>query len=366
MSEKNWQRMKSDAKLKENYILSGQIRDLIRAFFKERGFFEANTPALVAAAGQEPYLSPFGLDFLDDKNKKYRGFLITSPEYSLKKLLAAGFEKVFELAKVFRQNESFGGTHNPEFTMLEWYRQNSDYSQIMKDTEELVSFLAQKIRTLPYGKNLVSSQSSEIKGPNIIEYQGQKIDLTPPWPRLTVRELFQKYANVDLESAKTLEDFRAQAGPKYKKFNDWNDVFYLIFLNDIEPNLPKDKPVFICDYPLPQASLSKRKSEGSFWAERFEIFIAGMELGNAFSELVDAQEQEARFKEENALRKESKKEEIPVDKDLLSALRLGIAPSGGIAVGVERLEMLLLDIKDINDLLPFPASQLFTTLGDKS
>jgi EF-P lysine aminoacylase GenX len=340
--QKNWEKMRSDVELKKKYILAGQITDLIRVFFKERDFFEAQTPTLVACAGQEPYLSPFWLNFKDEKNRDYRGFLITSPEYSLKKLLAAGFDKIFELAKVFRQNESFGGTHNPEFTMLEWYRQNSDYNEIMQDTEKLINFLAQKI-----------------KGSLIIEYQGQKIDLTPPWPRLTVKDLFSKYANIDLDKAKTIENFKKQTKVEYQKFDDWNDIFYLVFLNEIEPNLPKDKAVFVCDYPLPQASLSKKKSSDSFYAERFEIFIAGMELGNAFSELVDPKEQYERFKEENEFRKKLKKDDIPIDKDLIYALELGIAPSGGIAMGVERLQMLLLDVKDINDVLAFPAGQLF-------
>jgi elongation factor P--(R)-beta-lysine ligase len=340
---KNWQKIRENKELKQRLILCGQITDLVRVFFKEQGFFEAQTPALVAAAGQEPYLSPFRVDFLNEKNNKYQGFLITSPEYSLKKLLAGGFDKVFELARVFRQNESFGGTHNPEFTMLEWYRQNSDYRQIMKDTEDLFCFLAQKT-----------------KNSLVISYQGQKIDLTPPWPRLTVRDLFLKYAVVDLDKAKTLADFKKQAkNENYTKFNDWNDIFYLIFLNEIEPNLPKDKPVFVCDYPLPQASLSKKKSSDSFYAERFEVFAGGIELGNAFSELVDAKEQLTRFQEEHALRQKLGKDDIPIDKDLINALELGILPSGGIAVGLERLQMLLLDTKDINDVLTFPAKDLF-------
>jgi EF-P lysine aminoacylase GenX len=340
---KNWEKMRSDKELKNKIILAGKITDLIRAFFKEQGFFEAQTPALVACAGQEPYLSPFKTDFLDEKNNKYRGFLITSPEYSLKKLLVGGFDKVFELARVFRQNESFGGTHNPEFTMLEWYRTNSDYNQIMKDTEGLVCFLAKKI-----------------KGSEIIFYQGQKTDLTPPWPRLTVKDLFLKYAGIDLDKAKTPADFKNQVKNKnYSKFDDWNDIFYLVFLNEIEPNLPKDKPVFICDYPLPQASLAKTIRRGSWYAERFEVFIGGMELGNAFSELVDPKEQLARFEEEHILRKKLQKDDIPIDKDLLLALELGILPAGGIAVGLERLQMLLLDVKDINDILAFPARDLF-------
>lgn len=340
---KNWQKIKENSIFREKIISCGKICDLIREFFKSQGFFETTTPILVSCAGQEPYLSPFKTDFVDDKNKKYKGFLITSPEYSMKKLLAAGFDKIFELAKVFRQNESFGGTHNPEFTMLEWYRANSDYNQIMQDAEELVCFLAKKI-----------------KGTTIIEYQGKKIDLTPPWPKITVKSLFLKYAGIDLDKAGIVEDFKKQITNKnYLKFDDWNDIFYLIFLNEIEPNLPKDKPVFVIDYPLPQASLAKKKNADSFYAERFEIYIGGMEIGNAFSELTDPKEQLERFKEEKRLREKLGKEDIPIDKDLIYALELKIAPSGGIAVGVERLQMLLLDIKDINDLLPFPAKDLF-------
>ena len=339
---KNWEKMRSSEKMREIQVKRSLIRDGIRDFFKARGFLEMNTPALVSCAGQEPYLSPFKVSFSDDKNKKFDGFLITSPEYSLKKMLAAGFDKVFELAKVFRANESFGGTHNPEFTMLEWYRQNSDYKQIMQDTEQLIGFLAKKIN-----------------GSNIIEYQGQKINIAPPWPKFTVKELFQKYANINLDKAKALNDFKKQARKEYKKFSDWNDIFYLVFLNEIEPNLPKDKPVIIYDYPLPQASLAKKKNKNSFYAERFEVYMGGMELANAFSELLDAKEQYARFKEEYSLRKKLKKDAINIDKDLLLALELKIAPTGGIALGVERLEMLLLDVANINDLLPFPANQLF-------
>jgi len=226
--------------------------------------------------------------------------------------------------------------------MLEWYRANSDYNQMMEDIEQLIVFLAEKI-----------------KNSRTISYQGGKIDLTPPWPRLTVRNLFLEYARIDLDKAQTVEDFKKQAkNEKYSKFDDWNDIFYLVFLNEIEPNLPKDKPVFVCDYPLPQASLSKRKND--FYAERFEMFISGMELANAFSELVDPKEQYVRFEEERVLRKKLGKDEIPIDKDFIHALELGIAPSGGIALGVERLQMLLLDAKDMNDILPFPASQLFS------
>jgi len=342
----NWERVKKDKSLREIQIKRTKINNLIRDFFNAKGFFEAQTPILVKCAGQEPYLSPFKTNFADEKSEKYNGFLITSPEYSLKKMLAGGFEKIYEMARVFRANESLGGTHNPEFTMLEWYRANSDYKEIMKDTENLILFLNKKIN-----------------GSSVLNYQGQKINLATPWQRISVRELFLKYANINLDKSKNLKDFRNQAKNNginvNSKDKDWNSIFYDIFLNKIEPNLPKDKPVIVYDYPLPQASLAKKKNKNSFYAERFEVYIAGLETANAFSELTDAKEQLSRLKEEQKMRTKMGKDLIPIDKDFIFALKLGIPPSGGIALGIDRLQMLLLNIKDINDLLLFPAKQLF-------
>jgi len=337
----NWQKIKLNPKLKEIQVKRAEICDLIRYFFKKKGFLEMQTPTLVPCAGQEPYLSPIKVDFKDDKGKKYEGFLITSPEYSLKKLLSAGFTKMFELAKVFRGKESFGGIHNTEFTMLEWYRAKSDYRQIMKDTESLVYFLNKKINKSGY-----------------LNYQGKKIDLSMPWLRIKVKEAFLKYAGINLDKAKTLKSFASQIKNKEYLADDWNSIFYSVFLNEIEPKLPKDKPVIIYDYPLPQASLSKRKGN-TFYAERFEVYIGGLELANAFSELTDAKEQLERLGEEQSLRKRIKAGFIPIDKDFILSLKLGLPPSGGIALGLERLQMLLLNIKDINDLLVFPEKQIF-------
>lgn len=339
--------LKFNPKLQEIQIKRSKINDLLRDFFKKQGFLEVQTPSLVKCASQEPYLTPMKVDFKDEKNKKYQGFLITSPEYSLKKLLAAGFDKIFELARVFRSNESFGGSHNPEFTMLEWYRTNSDYRKIMEDVEKLVFFLNKKINKSKY-----------------LNYQGQKIDLTLPWPKLSVKEAFLKYAKIDLDKAKTSASFKTQLRDigypsKFHNSYDWNDIFYIIFLNKIEPNLPKDRPIIIYDYPLPQASLAKRKNKDSFYAERFEVYIGGMELANAFSELTDPIEQRSRLVEEQILRRKMGKDAISLDEDFIYALKLGILPSGGIALGAERLQMLLLNIKDINNLLPFSAHDLY-------
>lgn len=338
---KNWQKIKLNPRLKNIQIKKNRINDLIRRFFARRDFLEVQTPAIVPCAGQEPYLNPIRVDLKDDGNKVCKGYLITSPEYSLKKILVAGFENVFEIAKVFRSEESFGGLHNPEFTMLEWYRSNSDYRQIMKDTENLILFLNRKINHSDY-----------------LVYQGRKIDLKTPWPRLSVKQAFLKYAKINLDKAKTEKEFSSQVAKKYRS-NDWNEIFYSVFLNEIEPRFPKNRPIIIYDYPLPQASLAKKKNKDSFYAERFEIFLGGMEIANAFSELTCPKEQLGRLKEEQRLRKKLKKSFIPIDEDFIFALKLGLSDSGGIALGLDRLQMLLLNIKDINDLLIFPAKQLF-------
>ncbi|MCX6737007.1 MAG: EF-P lysine aminoacylase EpmA [Candidatus Parcubacteria bacterium] len=341
----NWEKIKKDPKLTSVQKKRAEINDYIRSFFKVRGFLEAQTPILVECAGQEPYLNPFQTEFYDEKGKSYLGYLITSPEYSLKKMLCAGFDKVFELARVFRSDESFGPNHNPEFTMLEWYRSHSNYYQIMLDLEQLVFEVNKKINKSKY-----------------LVYENNKIDLSLPWPKMTVKQAFKKYAHLDLDQCKNLKNFKKLAIQKDFTIDiqdNWDDVFYKVFLNAIEPRLPKDRPMIIYEYPLHQASLAKRKNKKSFYAERFEAYIGGMELANAFSELTDYKEQYKRFKEEQDVREKLNKKIIPIDNDFINALKSKMPDSGGIALGVDRLQMLILNINDINDLLMFPAKQIF-------
>ena len=326
-------------------IQQAKILDLIRNFFKKRGFLEVQTPILSKNISTEPYIDPVPVKFSDDKNKIYHGYLITSPEYFLKKLLAAGFNKIFEITKAFRQKEALGGLHNPEFTILEWYRTHANYRHIMKDTEELVYDLVKKLHHHSY-----------------FFYQGQKIDVSLPWLRISVKQAFKKYAKINLDKIKNLNYFKKIVKQKdyhLPKYCDWNDLFYLIFLNEIEPQLSKDKAIILYDYPLPQAALAKRKNKKSFYVERFEAYVGGMEISNAFSELLDWREQSKRLKEDQKLRKKLRKEIISIDKSFIRALKSGIPPASGNALGVDRLEMLLLNIKDINDLLMFPAKQMF-------
>jgi len=317
---KTWQKIKENPELLEKYLVRERVIDTIRKFFKDQKFHEVQTPVLVPIPSIEPNLEVFKTELKTSKGVKRNGYLIMSPEFSIKKLLAAGIGNCFEITKCFRNEEEVSSLHNPEFTMLEWYRINADYTDVMRDFEHL--FL-------------------EIIGKDKFTYQGQEYDLSLPWPRISVADAFKKFAGLDV-TAVTDEDF------------------YKTFFNEIEPALLKShKPYFIYDYPISQASLSRPKKEDPRFAERFEVFLAGLELGNCFSELTDAKEQKKRFESDLAERLKMGKTKYPIDEDLITALSSGLPPVSGIAVGVDRLIMLAADAESISDTLFFPAREEF-------
>ena len=282
--------------------------------------------------GQEPYLSPVEVTIHDDRKKKYQAFLHTSPEYTMKKLLAAGFENIFSLGKTFRDYESFGGTHNPEFTMLEWYRVGADMFDIMYDVESLFTFLQNQISTLQ----------------------------SPIFIRVSMKELWQKTIHVNLDNyltQSTMFHLCTERGYDVENNESYEDLFYRIFLNEIELTL-SDGAHIIYNYPAPMAALAKLSETNHGYAERFEVYIDGMEIANAFSELTDAEEQLQRLKEEQALRKRLDKTVYNIDMDFIDAV--GKLPTcAGIALGVDRLVQVLTGCKDIDDVLVLPSSKLF-------
>ncbi len=302
----------------------------LRELFWSWGFVEVDTPLVVARPGQEPFLDPFETQVEDASGRAHPAYLITSPEYAMKKLLAQAargeapeFAKIFQLGHVFRNNEDFGGTHNPEFTMIEWYRLGADYTRLMSDVEQLVRALA---------------------GRDEILYHGVKINLAGAWPRLTVADAFEKFAS----RSDALE--LAEKNP---------DEFYRIFLNEIEPKLRElPHPIFLIEYPASMAALARRKPTDPQVAERVECYLGGLEIANGFSELTDAAEQRARFVEEQKFREKNGKPRIELDEEFLRLLPQ-IGSAAGISVGVDRLVMLLLDKVNINDVIFWPCRDLF-------
>ncbi len=308
---------------------------LIREFFWSKGFCEVETPLIVRLPGQEPYLSPMPIVIHNEQGKIFNGYLHTSPEYTMKKMLASGFNRIFSLTKCFRDYESFGGTHNPEFTMIEWYKTGADMFDLMHDTEKLILFIQKR---LPDLQSPVSSLQ-----------------------RLSMHDLWKQLISIDLDDYLTTDSMRQLCknyGFNTKEDEPFEDLFYRIFLNKIEKKLEKMGFIAIYDYPAQMAALAKLSEKDSRYAQRVEIYINGMELANGFSELTNPDEQRIRFEIEQKQRKKLKKNIYQIDEDFIEAV--GTMPSSaGIALGVDRLVQILTGCKDINNVLVLPASELF-------
>lgn len=293
----------------------------VRLFFKEKRFQDVKTPVLVTCPGTEPSLEVFETEFkLGSKSIKY--YLPTSPELNLKKLLAEGAERIFEIASVFRNGEKTS-RHEPEFTMLEWYRSFAGLNTIKMDTIELVEIMADFL----------------------------KVDRPVEVLTFSVSELFKKYCNYDLKPDTTIEELKKLAENlqvDVAAATCIDDYFYLIFIDKIENKWPQDRLVFIEKYPPYQAALARIGADG--WAERFEFYWHGFELGNAFHELNNPVVQKQRALADIEKKKASGKTIISLDEKFFAALDYGLPPSAGIAVGLERLYMALTNNLDISSL----------------
>jgi elongation factor P--(R)-beta-lysine ligase len=298
-------------KIKEKLEYRSRIMDGIRAFFIQEKFLETDTPLRVPAVAPEQFIHPFTSE---------GWFLSTSPELQMKRLLSAGYERIYQICRCFRRDER-GSHHNPEFTMLEWYRAGADYNQIIADTENLILFLNER---LGRGMELM--------------YQGKRIDLRRPWPRVSVRQSYQEWAGWD-----PFEHFDGL------KFDD--DL-----VDRVIPHFPADRPTIIMDYPRECAALARLKPGSTDTAERAEIFIAGLEIANGYSELNDPVEQQKRFEAEITEMRKSGKPAVWPQK-FMEAVR-EMPDSTGIALGVDRLVMLLTDSKDIDEVIAFPSDLL--------
>jgi len=283
-----------------------------RRFFRERGFLEVETPVRVPVPLPEAHI-----DLLASED----WVLQPSPEICMKQLLAAGYEKIFQICKCFRKAER-GRRHLPEMTLLEWYAVRQDYHELMECTEQLILYIADGLGTA-----------------NAVWYQGRRIDLTPPWDRLTVAEAFDRHGGLPVAPA--LDEGR------------FDEIMGL----RIEPSLGKDRPVFLTDYPAEKASLARLKPADPSVAERFELYIGGLELCNGFSELNDPTEQRRRFEAEQRALKAAGKRVYPLAAKFLEALER-MPPCAGNALGMDRLAMLFCDAGSIEDVVTFTPEEL--------
>ena len=319
--------------VRDTFVKRSQILREIRRFLDDRGFMEVETPMLVPNAGGAA-ARPFETHYnaLDEDVK-----LRISLELYLKRLIVGGLERVYEIGRVFR-NEGVDTRHNPEFTLMELYQAYTDYNGMMELTEDMFRHLAKVVC-----------------GSTTITYQGTEIDLGKPFERLTMIDAVKKYSGVDFDAVKTLEEARALAREHGVAFEDRHtrgDIINLFFEAYCEENLIQ--PVFIMDHPVEISPLTKKKPTDPTKVERFELFIYGREMCNAYSELNDPVDQRARFAAQDAMAAAGDAEANHTDEDFLNALEIGMPPTGGIGYGIDRLVMLLTDSAAIRDVLLFP------------
>lgn len=303
MTEQNW----ALARKRQNLEKRARILQQVRAFFIGRGLLEVETPHLIPANAPELHI---------DAVEVREAVLQTSPELAMKRLLAAGYPDLFQLCRVWRGGEH-GGRHLPEFTLLEWYRRDADYTQLMADCEALLTHL------VPSGR---------------LAWQGATIDLTSPWPRLCLAEAFSRHASCSIDEALA------------------TGCFEEVLVAEVEPRLGP-APLFLVDYPAPLAALARLKPGDPTVAERCELYLGGLELANGFSELTDPVEQRARFSADESARRAADKPPRPLPEPYLNELA-GLPVCAGIALGIDRLVMLLTDTADIGEVVAFTPEQL--------
>ena len=309
------------------------LQHAIRTHLEALGYQEVETPILVPAPGMEPHIRAFEVPFVPETEigRARSLYLHTSPEYAMKRLLADGSGPIFQICKVFRNGE-VSPTHNPEFTMLELYRPDADYRAIMDDLESLLAAAAAALgRPVPFGVR--------------------------PYERVTVREALRRETGIDLRQtpdAASLAGAARRVGVRTEPGDGFDDVFFRLFLERVEPQLGRDRPAFLIDYPASMAALARLSPADPSVAERFELYAHGLELANGFSELTDAVEQRRRLEEERAFRIARGRPAYPIDESFLEAVGR-MPPSGGVALGLDRVLMLLLGAERIEEVLLFPA-----------
>lgn len=319
--------------VKNVFILRSKIVQEMRDYLNNQGFLEVETPVMHTIAGgasARPFITHHNAL---DMNL----YLRIATELHLKRLIVGGMDKVYELGRIFR-NEGISTKHNPEFTSVEIYQAQADYQDMMRLTEEMISSVAQKVL-----------------GTTKVQFQGQELDLTPPWPRLTMVEAIRRFAGIDFSVVKADEEARQAAKEKgldLKPGTPRGEIMNEIFEEFVEGHLYQ--PTFILDYPIEVSPLAKRKKDDPSMTYRFEAFIAASEIANAFTELNDPIDQRQRFEQQAAKRAAGDEEAHMLDEDFLQSLEYGMPPTGGLGIGIDRLVMMLTDSPSIRDVILFP------------
>lgn len=323
----------ANTEVKETFQVRSQIITAIRQFLNQRGFLEVETPVLQPSAG-----GALALPFITHHHALDQDFYLRiATELHLKRLIIGGFDKVYELGRIFR-NEGISTKHNPEFTMLESYEAYADYNDVMKMLEKMVAKISKKVL-----------------GTDKIKFGDNIINFKPPWQRLSLRQAIEKYSGIDFDQFLDAASLRAEMLKLKMEVDPQKDRGRLVdelISTFVEPNLMQ--PTFLVDYPVEMSPLAKAKPDDERLVERFEAFAGGMEIGNAFTELNDPIEQRQRFLKQQKERQAEDEEVETIDEDFLLALEYGMPPTGGLGVGIDRLVMLLTNQQSIREVILFP------------
>ena len=328
----DWARFHANG-LWENMRVRAAVLDAVRDFFRDENFLFVDTPTLVRASAQEEHIRLFATEYQGDKEQEQL-YLAPSPELYMKRLLGVGFERIYQISRSYRNGET-GPQHNPEFTLIEWYRAYASYEEIMTDVENLVVHVV----------GSVLGQSSVVR-------ERREIGLQPPWERLSVRDAFARWAAIDLDACADAESLFLRACAlgygSARREDSWEDLYHKILLERVEPELAKLGAVHLFDYPRQLAALAKLKEGDPAVAERTEAYLGGVELSNGYTELNDPAQQRERFA------RGVQAGGAPADEAFLVAMERGIPPAGGVALGLDRLVMIVVGASCLDEVIAFP------------
>lgn len=331
-SQGDWTRFHTNG-LWANMRVRAAVLDAVRSFFKDAGFLSVETPTLARASAQEEHIQLFATEYQGNKAQEQL-YLAPSPELYMKRLLGVGFERIYQISRSYRNGE-MGPQHNPEFALIEWYRAYASYEEIMADVENLVAHVV----------------GSVLGRANVVR-DGREVDLQPPWKRLSVRDAFARWAAVDLDACADAGSLfrraRVLGYDSARRGDSWEDLYHKILLERVEPELAKLGAVHLFDYPRQLAALAKLKEGDSAVAERTEAYLGGVELSNGYTELNDPAQQRERFA------RGARPGGAPADEAFLTAMERGIPPAGGVALGLDRLVMIVAGASCLGEVIAFP------------
>lgn len=321
------------------FRIRAEVLQSVRDYMRGQGFLEIESPILTPYPTLDNHIDSIECVVDSPAGQPHTFYLHTSPEHAMKKLIAADSGPIFYIGKVFRNNE-VTRLHNPEFTLLEWYRMDADYRDIMNDTRSIICHIGQTV----FSKMC-------------FHYASHIIDLSAPWRKMSLDELFQIHYAIkpgDMLKLKCLKTAAIKHQVHFREEDDWETLFHRLFLEKIEPTLGVPEPVFITDFPVELGLMARRKAENPGLAERAELYIAGLEMSNGYSELTDPDEQLIRFENQQKLKRNERPGRYPIDLELIGMMKEKFPACAGMALGIDRLLMFFMNKSRIQDVIPFP------------